>query len=120
MPAFQIRYINKEDTIQKQETVFMINLTSAKKSATAQSNEHTNLIEIYDLMDRLIAKRTHGKWKNTQWFFVWSDAWPSKKFKREPGKFVCPGETKRSVFTKTNEPATSAARRQLEQRNKVS
>ncbi|HHB1549376.1 hypothetical protein NB550_00040 [Vibrio parahaemolyticus] len=66
MPAFQIRYINKEDIIQKQETVFMINLTSAKKSATAQSNEHTNVIEIYDLMDRLIAKRTHGKWKNTQ------------------------------------------------------
>jgi len=44
----------------------------------------------------------------------------AKNFKHEPGKFVCPGETKRSVFTKTNEPATSAARRQLEQRNKVS
>lgn len=66
MPAFQIRYFNKEDTLQKQETVFMKNLTSAKQSAIWQSNEHTNVIEICDLMDRVIAKRTHGKWEKIQ------------------------------------------------------
>lgn len=67
MPAYNIRYINQEDTIQKQETIFMINLTSAKKSATIQSNEHTSVIEIRDLMDRVLAKREHGKWKTTSW-----------------------------------------------------
>ena len=68
MPAYCIKYFDEDDTTtpQTKETVFMLNLTSAKKSATMLCYGNTSIIEIYDLMDRLLAKRVEGKWQKIE------------------------------------------------------
>ncbi len=68
MAAYTIIYKaeNKEALIK--ETVFMKNLTSAKRSAMANAPLITHHIEIYDLMEHCLSRRTLGApWENTQY-----------------------------------------------------
>ncbi|EGQ8449428.1 hypothetical protein D6L40_20295 [Vibrio alginolyticus] len=58
MPPYLVTYFNEKHTVIDKETIFMKNLTNAKRSAEHHAPKGTDQIEIKDLMDQVLTRLT--------------------------------------------------------------
>jgi hypothetical protein len=63
MSVFKINYLNNENTLLRSETILMVGLPAAKRSASSMAPMGAVKIEIYDIANELLATKTLGKWK---------------------------------------------------------